>query len=205
MVSSTRSTPNGFGDSSGRNQPPPPPDPTAVATQTEMMRQILLYLQQQLQQQQPHGNRIDAQGQVTEYKHFLDMNPPQFNGTEEPLDADAWIRAIEAMFAVFTLPCSEGRKAKFAALQLRGSSLMWWEHYKSMQQPEYEITWEEFKKAFRDRHLPKALTDRKMRELLALKQGSDTVYQYAQKFNNLCQYGGYHVDTDMKKIELFLE
>jgi hypothetical protein len=32
-----------------------------------------------------------------------------------------------------------------------------------MQQPEYEITWEEFKKAFRDHHLPKALTDRKMR------------------------------------------
>jgi hypothetical protein len=76
---------------------------------------------------------MDAQGQVTEYKHFLDMNPPQFTGTEEPLDADAWIRAIEAMFAVFTLPCSEGRKAKFAASQLRGSALMWWEHYKSMQ------------------------------------------------------------------------
>jgi hypothetical protein len=169
MVGSTHSTLNGFGDSSGRNQPPPPPDPTIVATQTEMMRQILLYLQQQSQQQQPHGNQINAQGQVIEYKHFLDMNPPQFNGTEEPLDADAWIRAIEAMFAVFTLPCSEGRKAKFATLQLRGSTLMWWEHYKSMQQPEYEITWEEFKKAFRDHHLPKALTDRKMRELLALK------------------------------------
>jgi hypothetical protein len=91
------------------------------------------------------------------------MNPPQFTGTEEPLDVDAWIRAIEAMFAVFTLPCSEGRKAKFAALQLLGSALMWWEHYKSMQQPEYEITWEEFKKAFRDHHIPKELTDRKMR------------------------------------------
>jgi hypothetical protein len=31
------------------------------------------------------------------------------------------------------------------------------------------------------------------------------VYQYAQKFNNLCHYGGYHVDTDMKKMELFRE
>jgi hypothetical protein len=96
-------------------------------------------------------------------------------------------------------------QGKFTALQLRGSALMWWEHYKSMQQPEYEITWEEFKKAFRDHHITKALTDRKMRELLALKQGSDTVYQYAQKFNNLCQYGGYHVDTHMKKMELFHE
>jgi hypothetical protein len=47
MVGSTCSTPNGFRDSNGRNQPPPPTDPTIVATQTEMMRQILLYLQQQ--------------------------------------------------------------------------------------------------------------------------------------------------------------
>jgi hypothetical protein len=29
------------------------------------------------------------------------------------------------------------------------------------------------------------------------------VYHYAQKFNNLCQYGGHHVDTDAKKMERF--
>jgi hypothetical protein len=45
--------------------------------------------------------------------------------------------------------------------------------------------------------------DRKMRELLALRQGSDTVYRYAQKFNSLYQYGGHHVDTDVKKMERF--
>jgi hypothetical protein len=45
--------------------------------------------------------------------------------------------------------------------------------------------------------------DRKMRELLALRQGSDTVYRYAQKFNSLCQYGGHHVDTDANKMERF--
>jgi hypothetical protein len=45
--------------------------------------------------------------------------------------------------------------------------------------------------------------DRKMRELLALRQGSDTVYRYAQNFNSLCQYGGHHVDSDAKKMERF--
>jgi hypothetical protein len=45
--------------------------------------------------------------------------------------------------------------------------------------------------------------DRKMRELLALRQGSDTVYRYAHKFNSLCQYGGHHIDTDAKKMERF--
>jgi hypothetical protein len=46
-------------------------------------------------------------------------------GRKNPWNAEAWIRAIEAMFAVFTLPYSEERKAKLAALQLRGSALMW--------------------------------------------------------------------------------
>jgi hypothetical protein len=44
-----------------------------------------------------------------------------------------------------------------------------------------------------------------MRELMPLKQGSDSVYQYAQKFSSLCQYGDYHVDTDKKKMDRFRE
>jgi hypothetical protein len=48
------------------------------------------------------------------------------------------------------------------------------------------VTWDDFKQAFKSHHIPKGLMDRKMRELLALRQGSDTVYRYAQKFNSLC-------------------
>jgi hypothetical protein len=80
---------------------------------------------------------------------------------------------------------------------------MWWEHFKSLQPAGHEVTWVEFKQAFKDHHIPKGLMDRKMRELLALKQEADTVYQYAQKFNSLCQYGVQHVDTDVKKMERF--
>jgi hypothetical protein len=94
------------------------------------------------------------------------------------------------------LPCSEENKANFAALQLRGEAL------KSMQQG-HDVSWDEFKQAFKSHHIPKGPMDRKMRELLALRQGSDTVYRYAQKFNSLCQYGGHHVDTDAKKMERY--
>jgi hypothetical protein len=45
----------------------------------------------------------------------------------------------------------------------------------------HAVTWEEFKQAFKSHHIPKGLMDRKMRELLALRQGSDSVYHYAQK------------------------
>ena len=42
-----------------------------------------------------------------------------------------------------------------------------------------------------------------MAEFLALKQGSNTVLQYAQTFNQLSQYGEFHVDTDEKKYDCF--
>jgi hypothetical protein len=41
--------------------------------------------------------------------------------------------------------------------------------------------------------------DRKLNDFLALTQGNWTVLQYAQAFNGLCQYAGYHADTDEKK------
>jgi hypothetical protein len=45
--------------------------------------------------------------------------------------------------------------------------------------------------------------DRKLNEFLALTKGNRTVLQYAQAFNDLCQYAGYHADTDEKKRDRF--
>jgi hypothetical protein len=45
--------------------------------------------------------------------------------------------------------------------------------------------------------------DRKLNEFLALTQGNRTVMQYAQAFNDLCQYTGYHANIDEKKRDRF--
>jgi ferredoxin len=45
--------------------------------------------------------------------------------------------------------------------------------------------------------------DRKLNEFLALTQRSRIVLQYAQAFNDLCQYAGYQADTDEKKRDRF--
>jgi len=42
-----------------------------------------------------------------------------------------------------------------------------------------------------------------MNEFLALTQGTRTALQYAQVFNHLCQYTGYHADSDAKKRDRF--
>jgi hypothetical protein len=65
------------------------------------------------------------------------------------------------------------------------------------------VEWEEFKAVFRGNHIPAGIMDRKLNEFLALTQGSRTVLQYAQAFNDLCQYADYHADTDEKKRDRF--
>jgi hypothetical protein len=57
--------------------------------------------------------------------------------------------------------------------------------------------------AFRGHHIQAGILDRKLNEFLALNQGTRTVLQYAQAFNNLCQYAGYHADSDEKKRDGF--
>jgi hypothetical protein len=181
------------------------PSEAFMATQTEVLRQIL-QTQQQIAQQMnrgsPHGANHEGPNQVTMYAQFIGMKPPTSSKVEDPLEAEAWVKPIEVKFSAFVLPCSEENKANFAALQLRGEALMWWDHFKSMQRGR-SVTWDDFKQAFKSHRIPKGSIDKKMRELLALRQGSDTMYLNAQKFNILCQYGGHHIDTDAKNMERF--
>jgi hypothetical protein len=72
-----------------------------------------------------------------------------------------------------------------------------------MQPDGHVVTWEEFKAAFRAHHILEGLIERELNEFLALTQGSHTVLQYAQAFNHLYQYAGYHADTDAKKRDRF--
>jgi len=66
-----------------------------------------------------------------------------------------------------------------------------------------QFTWAQFREAFKAHHIPAVVIRRKLTEFLALKQGNNSVIQYAQAFNTLSQYAGYHVDTDEKKQACF--
>jgi hypothetical protein len=133
------------------------------------------------------------------YQDFLSTQPPLFHKMDELLDADAWLRTIESKFTLLSAPCSDANKALFAAQQLRGTARIWWDQYYTMQPAGHVVTWDEFRTAFRVHHIPEGLIERKLNEFLILTQGTRTVMQYAQAFNHLCQYAGYHADTDAHK------
>jgi hypothetical protein len=206
MVGATRGTPEGFrpDQASGSQQPPPPPPNLAevMARQTELLN-LLVQAQQNQQRQQSRGGRDDPHPQVANYRDFLSTQPPLFHKADEPLDADAWLRTIESKFALLSAPCSDENKALFAAQQLCGTAHLWWDHYHAMQPADHVVTWDEFRTAFRAHHIPEGLIERKLNEFLNLTQGTSTVLQYAQVFNHLCQYAGYHADSDARKRDHF--
>jgi hypothetical protein len=74
------------------------PTEAFMATQTEVLR-LILQTQQQIAQQMnrgpPHGANHEGPNQVTTYAQFITMKPPTFAKAEDPLEAEAWVKAIE--------------------------------------------------------------------------------------------------------------
>ncbi|GJN03278.1 hypothetical protein PR202_ga20706 [Eleusine coracana subsp. coracana] len=68
-----------------------------------------------------------------------------------------------------------------------------------------QITWDEFKDAFRAHYIPAGLIRRKAREFAALKQGNRSVEEYCEEFNRLALYARKQVDTPAKRKDRFLE
>jgi hypothetical protein len=147
-----------------------------MAQQNEIMRQLL---QRQPHPQQYGGGQPQRPLAAATYQEFLSTQPPLFTKAEDPLDADVWLRIMESKFPLLTGDCPDDTKARFAVQQLRGPARTWWDHFPAMLPADHEVSWEEFKTAFRGHHISAGILDRKLNEFLALNQGTHTVLQYA--------------------------
>ena len=208
MPSRTRAH-DGAGTSRGREDTPnPPPVPptlaeaiaalvNATADNTRFLREMA---GNQFQQQ---GGRAPPQGpRETSYLDFSETRPPLFVKAEDPLEADEWIRVMEQKFRL--IRCTETQKPLFVAQQLRGPASMWWGNFVAVQPAGHQVTWDEFKLAFREHYIPEGVLHMKQEEFIRLKQGGDTVMQYLNKFNHLSQYAIDQVNTDLKKKNCFM-
>ncbi|KAK1666243.1 hypothetical protein QYE76_054402 [Lolium multiflorum] len=130
-------------------------------------------LQQIAQNNQGHGNH-DHPG--SKLKNFQNANPPMFNKTEEPLDADDWLRTMENNLEVAGVEAAE--KVLFATHYLSGPRA-------SGQVPRNECGTdddrEDFKLKFSKYHVPQGRSkdERRVREL---KQGRMSVVEYRDGF-----------------------
>jgi hypothetical protein len=144
-----------------------------MAQQNEILRQLL---QCQPHPQQYGGDQPQRPPAAATYQEFLSTQLPLFTKVEDPLDADVWLHVVESKFPLLMGDCPDDTKARFTTQQLRGPARTWWDHFRAMLPAGHEVTWEEFKTAFRGHHIPAGILDRKLNEFLALTQWTRTVF-----------------------------
>ena len=72
------------------------------------------------------------------YQDFFKTHPPTFTLTDEPLEAEHWLRILEQKFLLLNV--ADEQKVRFAAQQLLGSASVWWDTFHAMQQPDHSVT-----------------------------------------------------------------
>ncbi|XP_063950154.1 uncharacterized protein LOC135152907 [Daucus carota subsp. sativus] len=162
------------------------------------MAQILQILAQQtanLTQQQER----QANPQVT-FKNFQSVNPPEFKGSADPIEARIWLKEIEKAFVLVKV--RDEQKTEFASYYLKEEATYWWESVRAMEGTE-DVTWDRFKELFLEKYFPQFLQDRMELQFLELKQGDMSVAEYEKKFAELARFVPTYVDTDRKRAKRF--
>ncbi|WVZ89581.1 hypothetical protein U9M48_035962 [Paspalum notatum var. saurae] len=156
---------------------------------TQVAQQLIDLIAQAQQRRDP---------QEISYTDFAALQPPIFTVATDPLDADDWLRIIESKFSL--LPqLTEQQKARFAAQCLHGPSGAWCASFLAMQPAGHQVTWDEFRAAFRAHYLPPSLIELKQREFRALRQGNMSVLEYVRAFIRPSQVLPEDVNTDPRR------
>ncbi|KAL4329044.1 hypothetical protein AHAS_Ahas13G0260700 [Arachis hypogaea] len=87
---------------------------------------------------------------------------------------------------------------EFAAYQLEGEAQPWWQaECCLLQLQNADIPWEVFQTAFYKKYFPESAREAKEMELMQLKQGSMSVAEYTNKFEELCRFSWIRVFSDL--------
>ena len=167
----TRSTGSGSGQQQGQNNqgtgmpmPPPLTPEQFFQLQMQMMATLNNTVQalQHAHTQPPPPPPPQPRDRRAE---FLRGHPPTFSHTSDPLQADDWLRAVERQLDI--AQCDDRERVLYAAGQLRGAALDWWESHPVHDRE--SLTWLQFRERFRSHNVPAGVMKMKQ-EFLALKQ-----------------------------------
>ncbi|KAK1580005.1 hypothetical protein QYE76_017223 [Lolium multiflorum] len=136
-------------------------------------------------QQLANNNQGHHDPPGSKLKNFQNTNPPIFNKTEEPLDADDWLQTMENNLEVAQVEAAE--KVLFATHCLAGPARAWWTSTRAMNAGQM-MTWEDFKLKFSKYHVPQGLIKKMRDEFRELKQGRMSVVEYRDRFLTLSSH-----------------
>ncbi|XP_015960118.1 uncharacterized protein LOC107484025 [Arachis duranensis] len=133
------------------------------------------------------GNSDNTGGVPMTLATFLKVHSPIFQGLTNPTEADNWFQAMERALQAQHVP--NNQYVEFAAYQLAGEVQHWWQaecHLLQLQNA--DVPWDMFQTAFYKKYFPESAREAKEMELIQLKQGSLSVADYTNKFEELYRF-----------------
>ncbi|WVZ79681.1 hypothetical protein U9M48_027234 [Paspalum notatum var. saurae] len=148
--------------------------------------------------QDPHPESL-----TKKIEGFIKLKAPTFDYTDDPLEAEDWLREIEKKLDLTT--CTDEECVALAVHQLKGSASAWWDSFCETHDDPASITWEEFTVAFREFFVPNEMFMQKAAEFRNLKQDTMKVQEYLNLFIKMMRYAPDDTRTDEKKQYWFLQ
>ncbi|XP_055960122.1 uncharacterized protein LOC130014968 [Mercurialis annua] len=176
------------------NQPIPPPPPVIPVLQLDpaiLAQTIIATLQAQKTRRKP-GDIIELAKKCGAF---------DFHGSIDFKEADRWLRAIDKSFN--TLELTDAQKVSNVYGLLHDTTNAWFARIRLLLGD--QLTWEIFKTEFRKEYLTKAYSSERHNEFIALKQGSMTVREYIDRFEELYKFSSEIFPTEAPKCYKFKE
>ncbi|XP_073001464.1 uncharacterized protein [Typha latifolia] len=143
-------------------------------------------------------------GSAWSLNRFMQLKPPLFSGTTDPMEANRWMVDVRKILTAFE--CPESRQVTFATFLLRGEAEEWWRATERMMPDrlagEY-ITWRAFSDSFDQKYFPPSQHFELTREFTQLRQGDMTVAQYEDRFNALSCFCPRVIPNDTARVDQF--
>ncbi|WVZ97973.1 hypothetical protein U9M48_043468 [Paspalum notatum var. saurae] len=181
-----------------------------IANQNQLMQAMANLLHAQKNQNPPpnpvqndHTQDPHPESLTKNIEGFIKLKAPTFDNTDDPLEAEDWLREIEKKLDLTT--CTDEECVALAIHQLKGTASAWWDSFCGTHDDLASITWKEFTVAFREFFVPKEIMMQKAAEFRNLKQGTMKVQEYVNLFIKMMRYAPDDTRTDEKKQYWFLQ
>ncbi|KAK9682498.1 hypothetical protein RND81_10G078000 [Saponaria officinalis] len=173
-------------------------DLAAAVQQLVVMNQNLIQVVTQMNQARNPNTISDMTKAVSLQR------PEYFNGKGDPIKLEAWVRSFDKIFT--TLNCEENLKIPQATHYLVDNADIWWTENKDRLMalmPRNDngvnvvraMNWEEFKTALRSEFFPEHIKRATNTKFNNLRQGSLTVQEYYNQFQELARFALEFVPT----------
>ncbi|XP_043700306.1 uncharacterized protein LOC122651028 [Telopea speciosissima] len=129
-------------------------------------------------------------------KHKVKLDLKEYNGKHDPIAFHDWLSALDDYFKWFRL--SEDRKMQLATTKLIGGARDWWRTHEDrlIRRHMEPITWAAMKEILKEKYLPPSYQRRLHDQLNTIRQGTLTVEEYIDKFNDLLSRTGVDENDD---------